>query len=47
MTEKQPENPLHGVTLERILTELGACRTYRLVSPIYSKIALSSTISLA
>lgn len=24
MTEKQPENPLHGVTLERILTELVA-----------------------
>ena len=24
MTEKQPENPLHGITLERILTELVA-----------------------
>ncbi len=24
MSEKQPENPLHGVTLERILTELVA-----------------------
>jgi uncharacterized protein (DUF2132 family) len=24
MSEKQPENPLHGVTLERIVTELVA-----------------------
>jgi uncharacterized protein (DUF2132 family) len=24
MTEQQPENPLHGITLERILTELVA-----------------------
>ena len=24
MTEKQPENPLHGITLEALLTELVA-----------------------